>query len=89
MKRGAELRDGFANPDYIKVVKYYDKEAVIHIAFHEGRNRLVKRFLSEFGHPVLKLKRMAVGPIKLGNLPGGKWRELTKNEILTLENSIG
>jgi 23S rRNA pseudouridine2605 synthase len=88
MKRGAELKDGYAMPDIIKVVKYDDKETVIEIVFHEGRNRLVKRFLSEFGHPVLRLKRISVGPIKLGNLPIGKWRELTKNEILALENAV-
>jgi 23S rRNA pseudouridine2605 synthase len=88
MKRGAELEDGYAMPDDIKVVKYDDKETVIEIAFHEGRNRLVKRFLTHFGHPVLRLRRISVGPIKLGNLPSGKWRELTKNEILTLENAV-
>jgi len=89
MKRGAELKDGFARPDYIKVVKYDDKEAVIHIAFHEGRNRLVKRFLSEFGHPVLKLKRISVGPIKLGNLPEERWRNLTMNELRALKKAVG
>lgn len=88
MKTGAELKDGYAMPDNIKIAKYDLKETVIEIAFHEGRNRLVKRFLSEFGHPVLKLKRISVGPIKLGNLPCGKLRELTEDEILALENAL-
>ena len=88
MKRGTALKDGYAMADSIKVVKYDLNETVIEIAFHEGRNRLVKRFLSKFGHPVSKLKRISVGPIKLGNLPCGKWRELTNDEILALENAV-
>jgi len=89
MRGGAELKDGYAMPDGINVVKYDDKETVVEIAFHEGRNRLVKRFLSEFGHPVLKLKRISLGPIMLRNLPKGRWRNLTVNELFALEKAVG
>jgi 23S rRNA pseudouridine2605 synthase len=89
MKGGAELMDGYAMPDNIKVVRYDYKETVIEISFHEGRNRLVKRFLSEFGHPVLKLKRISVGPIKLGNLPKGGWRNFTADELHALKKAVG
>lgn len=89
MRGGAELKDGYAIPDHIKVVKYNDEEeTLIEIAFHEGRNRLVKRFLSEFGHPVLKLKRISVGPIKLGDLPNGAWRNLTTDELRALKTAV-
>jgi 23S rRNA pseudouridine2605 synthase len=89
MKRGAELKDGYASPDSVRIVKYNDKQTVVEIAFHEGRNRLVKRFLSEFGHPVLKLKRISIGPIKLGNLPNARWRNFTKNELRALKKAAG
>ncbi len=89
MKRGAELEDGFVKPDKIKVLKFDGKETSINVAFHEGRNRLVKRFLAHFGHPVSKLKRVSIGPIKLGNLPKGGWRNLTVNELLALKNALG
>lgn len=89
MKRGAELKDGYAVPDRVRIVKHDDKQTVVEIAFHEGRNRLVKRFLSEFGHPVLKLKRISIGPIKLGNLPDGGWRNFTTNELRALKKSVG
>jgi 23S rRNA pseudouridine2605 synthase len=89
MKRGVELKDGYASPDSVRIVKYNDKQTVLEIAFHEGRNRLVKRFLSEFGHPVLKLKRISIGPIKLGNLPNGRWRNFTRNELRTLKKAVG
>jgi 23S rRNA pseudouridine2605 synthase len=89
MRGGAELKGGYAIPDSIKVVRYEDKETVIEIAFHEGRNRLVKRFLSEFGHPVLRLKRISVGPIKLDNLPEGGWRYFRAHELDALKNAVG
>jgi 23S rRNA pseudouridine2605 synthase len=90
MRGGAELKDGYAIPDHIKVVKYDDnKGTVLEIAFHEGRNRLVKRFLSEFGHPVLKLKRISVGPIILGDLPKGGWRYFTQDELDALKKAVG
>ena len=89
MKAGAELKDGYAVPDSVKIVKCEDKQTVVVIAFHEGRNRLVKRFLSEFGHPVLRLKRISIGPINVGNLPLGRWRNLTVNELLALKKAIG
>lgn len=89
MRGGAELKDGYAMPDSINVVKYDDKDTVIEIAFHEGRNRLVKRFLSEFGHPVLKLKRISVGPIKLDNLPKGEWRYFRAHELDALKKAVG
>lgn len=89
MKRGAELKDGYATPDKIRILKFDDKETAIEIAFHEGRNRLVKRFLSEFGHPVLRLKRISVGPIKLGDLPKGGWRYFTPDELAALKKAVG
>jgi 23S rRNA pseudouridine2605 synthase len=89
MRGGAELKDGYAMPDSINVIKYDDKETVIEIAFHEGRNRLVKRFLSEFRHPVLKLKRISVGPIKLDNVPRGGWRYFRADELDALEKAVG
>ena len=53
-------------------------------AFHtvrEGRYHLVKRLLLQVGHMVLKLKRIAFGPLSLGSLPRGEFRVLTREEI--------
>jgi len=88
MKEGIDLEDGRAKPDHIRILKYYDIQTDIKIAFHEGRNRLVKRFFSEFGHRVLKLKRISIGPIKLGKLPRGKWRDLTRKELNELMDAV-
>ena len=84
MMAGTRLEDGFAKPDRVKIIKYEDQNTLIEVTFHEGRNRLVKRFLLNFEHHVLKLKRIAVGPIKLGALPRGKWRDMTDEELKVL-----
>jgi 23S rRNA pseudouridine2605 synthase len=84
MRAGIQLEDGFARPDRAKIIGYEAQNTLIEITFHEGRNRLVKRFLLKFEHPVLKLKRIAVGPVKLGALPRGRWRDMTNEELRAL-----
>jgi len=89
MLKGIELEDGFAKPDSLKVLRYEGKNTLLEAVFHEGRKHLVKRFLARFGHPVVKLKRTAVGPVKLGKLPPGKWRDLTPGELEALFSAVG
>lgn len=84
MIRGTRLEDGFARPDRVKIIKYEAQNTLVEITFHEGRNRLVKRFLLKFEHPVLRLKRIAVGPVRLGALPRGRWRDMTDEELRAL-----
>jgi 23S rRNA pseudouridine2605 synthase len=81
---GTRLEDGFVKPDRVKILEYEAQNTLVEITFHEGRNRLVKRFLLNFDHPVLKLKRITVGPIKLGALQRGKWRDMTDEELKAL-----
>lgn len=57
------------------------KSTVLKIIIREGRNRQVKRMCEEVGHPVIKLERIAVGDLNLGNLKQGQWRYLTPNEV--------
>ncbi len=89
MKRGAELEDGLAKPDSVRVIRYEGDNTLVEITFHEGRKHIVKRFLAYFGHPVIKLRRVAIGPIHLGKLPVGKWRELSQREIRRLFSAVG
>jgi 23S rRNA pseudouridine2605 synthase len=84
MTAGTRLEDGFAKPDHVEIIKYEAQNTLVEITFHEGKNRLVKRFLLKFDHPVLKLKRIAVGPVKLGALPRGRWRDMTDEELKIL-----
>ncbi len=88
MEKGTELEDGFAKPDGVRIVRYEGDNTLLEIVFHEGRKHIVKRFLGSFGHKVLKLKRTAIGPIKLGKLPVGKWRDLTPSELKSLFRAV-
>ncbi len=89
MKRGTELEDGYARPDNVRVVRYEGRSTLLEITFHEGRKHLVKRFLGNFGHKVKRLKRIAIGPIRLGKLSPGKWRDLNKGELALLFKAVG
>jgi len=51
----------------------------------EGRNRLIKRMFSAIGHPVLKLKRIEYGPVRLGDLPFEQYRYLNSEEMEKLK----
>ena len=55
------------------------------VTIHEGRNRQVRRMFEELGHKVLQLRRVRFGPLELGDLPRGKWRELTAEEVRRLQ----
>jgi pseudouridine synthase len=59
-----------------------------HIVLKEGRNRQIRRMVSKMGHKVIRLKRIRVANIRLGNLPAGAWRHLTAAEKKTLLNGI-
>jgi len=54
------------------------------IVLYEGRNRQVRKMCDAIGHPVLSLKRIAIGTVKLSGLGRGQWRELTKQELKSL-----
>jgi len=60
------------------------KNAWLEIVLDEGRNRQIRRLLATFEVSVLRLVRVAIGPVSLGKLPQGKWRLLTEEEIASL-----
>jgi 23S rRNA pseudouridine2605 synthase len=88
MKKGAVLEDGFAKPLGVRLIRYEGENSLLEIVFTEGRKHIVKRFIAHFGHKVLRLKRTAIGPIKLGKLSPGKWRELSKEEVHMLKKAV-
>lgn len=59
------------------------------ITLKEGRNRQVRRMCAAIGHPVRKLTRLRMGPIRLGDLLPGRWRELSPQEVEKLRNAAG
>jgi 23S rRNA pseudouridine2605 synthase len=81
---GVELEDGPAKADAFRLVDAVGRTALVEITLHEGRKHIVRRMLDEVGHPVARLIRTAVGPIKLGDLKSGRWRHLTRTEVAAL-----
>jgi 23S rRNA pseudouridine2605 synthase len=81
---GVELEDGPARVDSFKLVQAVDKSALVELVLHEGRNRIVRRLFDELGHPVQRLVRTSIGPIKLGDLKAGRHRRLNAGEIAAL-----
>lgn len=86
LKRGLQLEDGKARLQSYRLLLSREKNSWIEVVVTEGRNRLVKRMFSAIGHPVLKLKRVAFGPIRLGDLPIGHFRYLTPKEMERLRS---
>jgi len=61
-------------------VRQYHPTPWLRIVLREGRKRQVRRMTAAVGHPTLRLVRVAIGPLKLGNLAPGEWRDLTAGE---------
>lgn len=58
--------------------------AWLEITIHEGMNRQVRRMTASVGHPTLRLVRIAIGPVRLGDLNSGEWRALRENDVTAL-----
>lgn len=70
-------------------VRHTVPTAWLEIVLHEGKNRQVRRMTAAVGHPTLRLVRVAIGPVQLGDLPPGRWRAITAKEELALKNGRG
>ena len=67
-----------------RLVSANNTRSVVEVILAEGKNREIRRLFEAVGLKVLRLKRVQIGPIKLGELPAGKWRTLTEPEIKSL-----
>ncbi|MEE8595213.1 MAG: pseudouridine synthase [Gemmatimonadota bacterium] len=82
---GVELEDGLAAADEARLDPGRGRGgATLQLELHEGRNREVRRMMKALGVKIRSLKRLALGPIELGRLRPGEWRDLSEKEIATL-----
>jgi len=81
---GVRLEDGPVTVSSFKVVSTHRDRAIVELVIHEGRNRIVRRLLEEVGHPVQRLTRTAIGPVRLTGMRRGEIRDLTREELGTL-----
>jgi 23S rRNA pseudouridine2605 synthase len=78
-----------AKVDAFKLVDAIGKTAQVEITLHEGRKHIVRRMMDAVGHPVTRLVRTAVGPIRLGDLRPGGFRHLSNAEVAALFKAVG
>lgn len=84
LREGVELDDGPAVVDRFRVVGSSGRKAQVELTVHEGRKHIVRRLLAEVGHPVDRLVRLAVGPVRLGDQRPGTVRALSRKEVSAL-----
>jgi 23S rRNA pseudouridine2605 synthase len=84
LREGVVLEDGPTAPARVASVGPHG----LRITIHEGRNRQVRRMCDAIGHPVRRLVRTRIGPVRIGKLAPGEWRELTSGEVRSLEREL-
>lgn len=89
LSEGVEIDGKKTYPAIINVLTKEQGRVVLQMSIKEGRNRQIRRMCEAVGLEVARLKRTSVGPIKLGMLKPGTWRELTAEELRALRNAIG
>lgn len=88
LRMGVMLDDHKTSPARVRIIKQETFATVVLVTIHEGRNRQVRRMFEAVGHKVLMLRRVQFGPLELGDLKRGQWREMTDAEVLKLKRSL-
>ena len=84
LREGIELDDGTTAPARAALLD----PSVLRLTIHEGRNRQVRRMCEAIGHPVVRLIRTRIGPLADRSLEPGAWRELTGDELRSLQCAV-
>ena len=84
LRRGVHLAEGLARVARMQIKRRYKQRTILQMVLDEGRNREIRRVLARAGHKVLRLERIAIGPVRLGRLPPGGYRRLTRQEVDSL-----
>ena len=87
LREGVELEDGCTAPARVMLAAEHDGNAALTVVIHEGRNRQVRRMCDAIGHPVLRLVRTRIGPLRDPDLAPGAWRRLAPEEVRGLHGA--
>ncbi len=88
LRAGVDLEDGPVAVDSFRVVQTSGGRAIVEVVLHEGRKHIVRRLLDAVGHPVERLVRTAIGPVRLGGQRAGTVRPLTREELAGLHRLV-
>jgi 23S rRNA pseudouridine2605 synthase len=83
--KGVWLSDGHVRARHVKPLRSQGESTWLRIVLCEGKNREIRRMLARLGHKVLRLRRIAIGPVRIGRLASGKARRLTAPELAALQ----
>ena len=89
LRDGVELEDGIVRVDDFKLVDSTAGRVLVEVVLHEGKKHVVRRLLAAVDHPVLRLVRTSIGPIRLGDQRPGKLRPLSTQEVGALYALVG
>ncbi|MGB9712491.1 MAG: pseudouridine synthase [Dissulfurimicrobium sp.] len=89
LRLGIEIDGKKTLPCRIKEIKCKDRSSLLEVTLKEGRKRQIRIMFDKIGLHVIKLIRIKIGPINLGDLPPGKWRMLKDDEISALKTAVG
>lgn len=84
MRKGATVEGEFLAAKKVQLLRHGTKNSWLEVVLDEGKNRHLRRLLSALGVSVLRLVRVAIGPVPLGTLAQGQFRHLTREEVLAL-----
>lgn len=87
-RTGVLLKDGITLPAEVQLLGEKNNKTTLLVTLHEGRNRQIRRMCEVVGIELLDLERISFGPIKLGNIEIGEYRELNQQEINSLKKAV-
>lgn len=89
MESGIRLEDGVTAPAHVSGIRRSGQNSWFELTLREGRNRQVRRMCEALGLPVVRLKRIALGGLRLGDLRSGMYRVLSAEELVDLKKKVG
>jgi pseudouridine synthase len=93
LARGVTIEGRRTSPAKLRasepIVKESGEQTIVEITIHEGRQRQVREMFDSVGHPVVRLKRVRIGPLEDPFIPPGHWRDLTPQEVVRLQRTAG
>ena len=88
LSEGVKIDSGFVRPVSVTVLEENEERTVLQFVIAEGKNREIRRICESVGVYITKLKRISLGPIRLGDLKTGEYRELNSSELRALKNAL-
>lgn len=88
LRNGIMLENSKTRPAKVRIKERRERTTLMELTIFEGKKRQIRRMCLAIGHPVAELKRLSIGPLKLGGLEAGHWRRLTKNEEVLLKDAV-